>query len=470
MAPKPARPHEDAAALRCRAEDQLRAEAPASPELDPRRILHELQVHQIQLEMQNEELRAARANLEALVEKYTDLYDFAPVGYFSLDEGGRILEVNLPGAAMLGVERSKLLRRRFSGFVAKGDREALEGFLRNVFGGLEKQVCELALDLEGKEPAWVDLQAALTVSPQDGRRLCRLAVSDITAQKHVEEARLRVEALEAMNTALESEISRRKAVEASLRESRRSQGRLLQQAKLMEEELRLLSHQVLHVQEEERKRISHDLHDEIAQTLVAINVHLADLARGAASDAMDISGKIIKTQKLVEQSVDSVHRFAMGLRPTQLDDLGLVQALRSYIKEFTKRTEIPVSLAAPREMYTLGDNRSVVLYRVAQAALTNVAQHAKATRVEVGLRQTQRRIHLEISDDGKSFDVKKTLHGKNVKRLGLIGMRERVEMVGGKFSITSSRSKGTTIRVTVPRFRTGPAATATATPDPTINS
>ncbi|MCC5806466.1 MAG: histidine kinase [Opitutales bacterium] len=456
MATEPEAEHGDAAALRRRAEKRLRVQAPPPlpQEGDRRRILHELQVHQIQLEMQNAELRDARARLEDLVEKYTDLYDFAPVGYFSLDATGRIQEVNLPGAAMLGVERSNLLRRRFAGFVARGYHAVFENFLRDAFGGSQKQMCELALDLGAKEPAWVDLQATTTASTGDGRPLCRLAVSDITAQKHAAEARLRVAALEAMNTALENEVSRRKMVEKSLRDSRQSQSLLLTESMRMEQELRLLSHQVLHVQEEERKRISHDLHDEIAQTLAAVNVHLADLSRGAVLDGEDISGKIVKTQKLVERSIESVHRFAMGLRPTQLDDLGLIQALRGYTKEFTKRTEIPVHLKTPGELKPLGDSRSVALYRVAQAALTNVAEHADATRVEVDIRQTQRSVSMEISDDGKSFNVKETLHGTKFNRLGLIGMRERVEMVGGKFKIASSRGKGTTVRVTVPCAKT----------------
>lgn len=109
----------DAAELRRRAEERLRAEKTALPQgEDPHRLLHELQVHQIQLEMQNEEMREARNQLETLVEKYTDLYDFAPVGYFSLNAEARIHQVNLTGAAMLGIEGSRLLTRRFSGFVA----------------------------------------------------------------------------------------------------------------------------------------------------------------------------------------------------------------------------------------------------------------------------------------------------------------------------------------------------------------
>ena len=447
--------------MRRRAEEKLRSKAAALPEVDPRRILHELQVHQIQLEMQNEELRDARSHLEDLVEKYTDLYDFAPVGYFCLNQHGQIQQVNLPGAAMLGVERSKLLQRRFSGFVVRSYHSSLESFLRKVFEGEAKQVCELALDLGSNKQVWVDLQAMMTVSAVNGQRLCRLAVSDITELKRAAEALLRVEALEAMNTALENEISHRRTVEKSLRESRRKQSSLLKQSQRMEEELRMLSQQILHSQEEERKRISHDLHDEIAQTLVAINVHLAQLALSAASNPKDIANQIVATQKMVEQSAASVHRFAMALRPSHLDDFGFLPALRNYLKEYTNQTLIPAELAGTQKLDPMADTAAVVLFRVAQAALTNVAQHADANRVIVNIEQTPRFIIMEINDDGKSFDVKKALAGFKMNRLGLIGMRERVEMVGGKFVIASSPGKGTTICVTLPR--TGKSSVAQAT-------
>jgi len=448
-------------ALRRLAEDRLRAEVPATTQGDPLRLLHELQVHQVELEMQNAELRDTRTHLEELVAKYTDLYDFAPVGYFSLDEIGRVQEVNLPGAAMLGVDRSNLLRRRFSSFIARGYQAAFETFLSQVFRASGKQVCELAIDMKANQSIWVDLQATKSVSPVSGRPRCFLAMSDVTALKHAQETQLRVKALEAMNTALKNEILSRKTVEKSLRESRQSQSRMLKESKRMEEELRLLSHQILHTQEEERKRISHDLHDEIAQTLVAINVHLAHLSQGVASDTKDLAQKIVVAQKMVERSVESVHRFAMALRPTQLDDLGLLHALQGCINEFKEQTKVPVLLASPRTMKALDDSRALVLYRVAQAALTNIAQHAGATQVTVDIRQTQRSVCMEINDNGKSFDVKKALHGTKVNRLGLVGMRERVEMVGGAFKIASAPGKGTTIRVTLPSVKTRSTATST---------
>jgi len=216
----------------------------------------------------------------------------------------------------------------------------------------------------------------------------------------------------------------------------------------------MLSHQILHTQEAERKRISHNLHDEIAQTLVAINLHLAQLAQGAATSPANLAKKIAATQKLVESSVESVHRFAMDLRPTQIDDLGLLSALRSYIREFSHRNQIPVELTGLKQLKSMDDRPAVVLFRVAQAALTNIAQHAKAKQIKIEIRQNQRSLRMVISDDGASFDGEKTLGSTKKKRLGIVGMRERVEMVGGKFSIVSSPGRGTTVSVSLPMSKT----------------
>jgi PAS domain S-box-containing protein len=449
MSPRPEASQGDAD-LRRRAEEKLRSEAPAMPQGDPRRIMHELQVHQIQLEMQNAELRDARTRLELLVEKYTDLYDFAPVGYFSLDASSRILEVNLTGAKLLGIERSRLLRRLFSGFVAAANRAALDAFLGGVFAGDGKQMCELALDNGAGDTIWIDLQGTRTSHPDTAAAICRLAVSDITALKRAEEAQKHVQELKGLNEVLEEEVSSRKITEKSLRASKRQQSRMLAASRRMQEQLRLLSHQILHVQEEERRRISVDLHDEVAQTLVAINVHLASLVRNAAKNNSRLSAKILETQKLVEQSVESVHRFAMDLRPTALDDLGLVFALRSYAKTFTEQTGIPVQFTATDELNSVGGAPAIALYRVAQAALSNVAQHAEASAVTLTLRQTQRSLRMEVTDDGKAFDPECMRASQVSDRLGLIGMRERTEMVGGRFSVLSSPGKGTTVRVTLP--------------------
>ena len=251
--------------------------------------------------------------------------------------------------------------------------------------------------------------------------------------------------LAASNSELEQEIVQRQAVEAALKKSEHHYSQLLAQSDRLQEQLRQLSRQVLSAQEEERKNISRELHDVIAQTLTGINVRLAALAKEAATNTKGLDRNIASTQRLVERSVDIVHRFARELRPAVLDDLGLIPALHSYVKAFSKRTHIRVHLKVFAAVEQLDAARRTVLFRVAQEALTNVVRHAHASRVEVNIQKLPHGICMKIKDDGKSFQVDRVLNGKSGKHLGLLGMRERLEMVGGHFEVESGPGKGTTV-------------------------
>lgn len=176
----------EAAELRRRAEDRLKSSAAlAATEreaLDPRRLVHELQVHQIELEMQNEELRESRVQLEALLERYSDLYDFAPVGYLTLGRDGTIQEANLAGARILGVERLHLQGRRLGVFIDVRERSAFNAFLEKAFASQSQEVLEVALLPEGRGPLYAHLTGVVS---QNGQA-CRVAMMDITARKQAE--------------------------------------------------------------------------------------------------------------------------------------------------------------------------------------------------------------------------------------------------------------------------------------------
>lgn len=444
--------------LRRRAEARMPKRLQAEPargggrksDADTQRLLHDLQVHQIELEMQNAELLVCRDRTDLLLEKYTDLYDFAPVGFFSLDQQGRILEVNLTGSALLGVERSRLITRSLPRFVALPFRPAFLGFLAKTFAGAGKQVCEARLLKDDGKPFWASLHGDCPLSLGGLRKECRVAVSDITALKQAQEAQRLMEALAVSNEELKQEIVRRQASEESLTNSELRQRQLVEQSRHLQVQLRSLSHRVLQVQEEERKRISRELHDEITQTLVGINVHLEALGRNAAVDPKRLWRKIVLTQRLVEKSVNIVHQFARDLRPTSLDDLGVIITLQSYMDDFIKRTGIRVQFTTFAGVEHLSSDRRTVLYRIVQEALTNVAKHSQASLLKVSISKVADTVHLKISDNGKAFDVDRVLHAKNCKRLGLIGMRERAEMMGGTFTVESTPGKGTTITAQIP--------------------
>ena len=256
--------------------------------------------------------------------------------------------------------------------------------------------------------------------------------------------------LAASQRQLKREIQRREAMQETLERTKRHYDELLGRSRLMQEQLRRLSHEILAAHEDERRRISRELHDEVGQTLTAINVKLSALTKEAESNAADLKKKIASTQRLVERSMRTVHRFARELRPALLDDLGLLPALRSYTKDFAKRTHIAIRFSAFTAVEKMSIDKRTVLYRVAQEALANVGKHAQASSVEVSLKRRPGVVRMEIHDNGRSFDVQRVLLAKRIKRLGLLGMRERVEMVGGTFSVESAPDKGTRIRVQMP--------------------
>lgn len=258
--------------------------------------------------------------------------------------------------------------------------------------------------------------------------------------------------LESVKRRLKAETVRRVAAEMALRKSERHHSESLEQARSLQEQLRHLSHQILSVQEEERKRISRELHDEVVQTLTGINVQLSNLKASAAINSKDLQRRITSTQRLVEKSVAIVHRFARDLRPTLLDDLGLIPALDSFVKDFTRRTAIRVRFTAfpSAPIDRLENAKRTVFYRVAQEALTNVARHAQADLITVSVRTVDRAIVLEVVDDGQGFTPAAVLLAKPDNRLGVLGMRERVQMVGGEFTLKSIPGQGTTVRAEIP--------------------
>jgi signal transduction histidine kinase len=182
--------------------------------------------------------------------------------------------------------------------------------------------------------------------------------------------------LAASNRELSLEITQRKGVEEALKKSERHYSHLLEQSNRLHGQLRRLSRQILSAQEDERKRISRELHDVIAQTLTGVNLRLATLKKEAALNTKGLDRNIARTQLLVEKSVNIVHQFARELRPAVLDDLGLIPALHSFMKNFTERTGVRTGLTAFAAVEQLDTARRTVLFRVAQEALTNVLKPA----------------------------------------------------------------------------------------------
>lgn len=381
--------------------------------------------------------------------RYRRLFEAAHDGVLLLDPGTRkITDANPFMTTLLGYTRDQLVGMELFEIGLLKDEAASQQMFEKL--KQERQVRYEDLPLESQKGDHQEVEVEANVYDEDGHSVIQCNIRDITARKQAEAAQHRLDVLTASNEKLEQAIIQRQVTEAALRQSEQHQKQLLEQSREMQEQLRQLSREVLQAQEDERKRISRELHDVIAQTLSGINMRLALLQSGDGTSTKDLQEKITQTQHLVAQSVDTVHRFARDLRPAMLDDLGLIPALRSHLKDFTQQSGILVALQAQADIEELDSAARTVLYRVTQEALTNVVRHAKASRVEMKLQKFSGIISLEIKDDGQGFEADgKSCAGKN-NRLGLLGMRERVEMINGTFNIDSKPGGPTTIRVEVP--------------------
>ncbi len=272
--------------LRRRAEKIARAKAARMQEnsdgLSPeatRRLLHELRVHQVELEIQNEELRRAQEELEASRSRYFDLYDLAPVGYLTLSEQGLILEANLTLVTLLGVTRGALVKQPLARFIVREDQDIHYRHRKQLLETGMPQVYEMRMLRKEAVPFWARLEATAALDAE-GLPLFHIVVSDITRRI------------------------------------------------CAEQEVRILSSRILEAQEEERRRIARDLHDGLGGLLSAIKYKLE-----AAEGEREV-GEVIP---FMQQGIDECRRIQMNLRPSLLDDLGLLATLNWLIREFQKR-------------------------------------------------------------------------------------------------------------------------------------
>jgi two-component system sensor histidine kinase UhpB len=210
----------------------------------------------------------------------------------------------------------------------------------------------------------------------------------------------------------------------------------------IEEERRRSGQLAMRAQEEERRRLARDLHDEVNQALTAILLRLEALAQETPPER---APEVVELKRLVNQAMDELLNLARQLRPSALDDHGLVAALETQLKRFSARTGIEARLDTAGDADELADVIQTAIYRVAQEALTNVTRHAGATVVELAVLHKNGDVELRVSDDGRGFDP--AVRGGG---LGLVGMAERARLVGGELDVRSAPGGGTTITLRVP--------------------
>jgi signal transduction histidine kinase len=306
----------------------------------------------------------------------------------------------------------------------------------------------------GLEAVHHGIQDYLIKGQTRGRQTAR-AIRYAIERKRSEEALKQAEAeLQQERAQLEEKVRERTADLSAL--NRVLHAEIIQRRRA-EEANKLVLRRLSDAEENERGRISRELHDRLGQDLTALKLGLQNLRR-QGSVAAAVGEKLGSLEKVADGLMRDIHRLAWELRPSVLDDLGLDLALRRFAGEWSRNTGVPVDLHTGGDLGTrrLPHEFETVLYRIAQEALANVARHARASRVSVLLERRPGFVSLIVEDDGRGFDAKGAMEAPaGAGRLGLLGMQERARLAGGSLTVESAPGGGATVFARLPL---GPAA------------
>lgn len=198
--------------------------------------------------------------------------------------------------------------------------------------------------------------------------------------------------------------------------------------------------------QEEKKRLARELHDELGQALTVLKIDLSWLSNRLPSNEEPLREKTRSMSDLIDSTIEAVQRISLELRPALVDELGLFKAIRRVVQQFQERTGIVCNLKLDSNQPRLDPHQSAAIFRVTQESLTNVARHAGANKVRIYLKKTEGFLRLEIRDDGVGI-VKSDISNRS---LGIIGMRERLQLLGGELHVRGTRGKGTLIVAQIP--------------------
>ncbi len=349
---------------------------------------------------------AARAELKLSESTIRSLLESTPQSVIGVSADEKIVLANGTTEKMFGYRPDELIGHPLQILIPENARQRHSEYHRVYFANMQTRPMGTGLDLEGrrKDGATFPVEIGLSVIATSGGKLGVAFVSDITQRKHMEQA-----------------------------------------ARARAEEVQALAASLLTAQEEERRRVSRELHDQICQQLASLAIDIGGLVadfpppEGAQSRVADLRARITKVS-------EETRHIAYELHPSVLDDLGLVASLQSMCKEFSERTKIPVEFTSVAMPPNVPREIASCLYRVTQESLENIAKHSGAKRVSVALTLRKANVVLTVADDGAGFDLE-AIKGRG--GLGFIGMEERARLINGKLSIAARPGHGTRIALEV---------------------
>jgi PAS domain S-box-containing protein len=413
--------------LRRAAEQTLREnggpEPDTLPDMSPeewRRIIHELRTHQIELEMQNEELRHAQIELDASRARYFNLYDLAPVGYCTISRLGLILEANLTTAKLLNTARDSLNKQPMSRFILKEDQDIFYLHRKRLFETGEPQAFELRMICGNRPPIWVRLDAS--VSDENYAPLYRVVISDVTRRKQAENQLLE------LNENLEQQVKER----TGLAEDRARK-------------LRILTVELIKAEEKERRRIAEVLHDDLQQLLAGASLHLQ-----AACNDFSAQPELAKVDDLLRQSIQKSRNLSLELSPVVVYHSGLHEALKWLAFRTKEQFGIDVRIQAADFSGVKDESVSVFFFRAVQELLFNAAKHSGEKSVLVKFSDADGQMTITVSDQGRGFDPEILDSAESGRGIGLFSLQERAKAMGGDLIIRSAPGKGSSFSVWIP--------------------
>ena len=399
-------------------------------------MLHELRVYQIELEMQNEELRRAQTELDAARSRYFDLYDLAPVGYVTISERGLILEANFTAATLLGMARGTLARQPITRFILEADQDVFYLHRRKLFetGCLDQaggpQACELRMVKKDGAVFWAHLSttSAQSEMADGGRPVCRIGLSDVTQLKQAEVI------LKSYNEELERRVAERTAV-----------------AENRSRQLQVLDRRLIRAEEAERQRIAHVLHEEVQQILVAARMSLCKGLQQVTEETT--KEPLLAVDRMLQEAFEETRALVHEMVPPGLREGGLLEAVTWLSRQMHERFDFNVAITAnDQAMPPLDDEVSICAYQAVREMLLNIDKHAKVRQAEVVfMTQEDGWLNLTVNDTGTGFLSAETLNKCTSQHIGgLCRIRERVEGFGGRMEIVSSLGRGTSVSLFLP--------------------
>ncbi|MBX3607822.1 MAG: PAS domain S-box protein [Piscinibacter sp.] len=353
-------------------------------------------------------------DLRELQRRLRAVFELAPVALWIADND-RIVFANRAAAQLLGSEHTLLGESPYS--LLRPDSHAdLQRQVAGVLGG-GAEVGRVHGRLQRADGEEREVEIALAALPDHGHTTVQMVVADVTRQ--------------------------------------RAEARALERSR---QQLRQLSASVVEAREEERRRIARELHDELGQRLTALKMDLSSLT---GADGATLGTRVPAMLSMLDETVASVRRIAGDLRPLMLDDLGLNAAIEWLASEASRRLGIRVDVALD-DLGAVGERVAIALYRMVQEALTNVARHANATTARVELRRDGDAVRLAVSDDGVGYPAHAL---QREGRWGLLGMRERADMLGGRLEIDNTTGGGACVRVILPLNESAPTPPLGPTPE-----